>query len=214
MFKDRIEAGEVLANKIKEELGDRLTSGIVLGIPRGGIEIGLKVSNDLGLIFDSVATKKLPAPDNEAVTIGAISEGGVIYWEDKICTDLGVTPEYKMQIAKVKLEELGRKEAFYRRGEPLPDLTGKIAILVDDCVVTGTTMKASIEAIRVFKPDEIVIAVPVIGLGEIDELKQRADRVIYLEAPELLFSLSEWYADFEEATDEELKQLMDKLLFL
>lgn len=203
----------MLADKIKEELGDQLSSGIILGIPRGGVEIGLKLSNGLGLLYDSVATKKLPAPNSEETTIGALSEGGVIVWEEKVCRDLGVTPEYKMQVVKTKLEELGRKEAFYRRGRPLPSLTGKIAIIVDDCVVTGTAMKAAVETIRVFKPDEIVVAVPIIALGEVDELKQRVDRLIYLEAPEIFFSLSEGYADFEEATDGELNQLMNKLWF-
>lgn len=211
MFKDRIEAGGLLADKIKEELGDRLPDGVILGIPRGGVEIGLKLSNDLGLIYDSIATKKIPAPDNEAVTIGAISEGGVIVWEEKICSELGVSLEYKTDIVKVKLEELGRKEAFYRRGEPLPDLGNKIAIIVDDCIVTGTAMKAAVEAIRVFKPLEIIVAVPVIAKGEISDIEQRVDRLIYLEAPEILFALSEWYADYEEATDGELTQLMNKL---
>ena len=169
------------------------------------------MASRLKILYDSVATKKISAPNNEDVTIGAISEGGVIYWEDEVCRELGITAEYKAEIVKVKLEELGRKEAFYRRGKPLPDLNNKVALIVDDCVVTGTAMKAAIEAIRVFKPIEIVVAVPVIAKTEIDNIKQRVDRLVYLEAPEILFSLSEYYADFEQATDDELNQLMNKL---
>jgi len=209
MFKDRQEAGEKLAFKIQEELGkEELEKAVILGIPRGGIIIGGVMRRILQVPFFPLITKKIPSPENEELAIGAVGEGGVVVWEEELCQRLGVNLDYRQKIVKEKIEELERKKKDFGYEGSLSVLAGKVAILTDDGVATGATMKAGIAVAASFSPKEIVVAAPVIAYEALAELKNRADKVVCLLAPEIFFSLSQFYANFTPVTDEEAKKFL------
>jgi putative phosphoribosyl transferase len=209
MFKNRLEAGEKLAQKLKIELPEEVfKSAVYLMIPKGGIVVGSEIKKLLGIQLDYLITKKIPAPGNEEIVIGAVAEGGVVVWEEDVCKRLGVPLEYRQEIVKVKVNELERKEDFFRENKPLPDIKDKTIVIVDDGVATGSTIKAAIDVVRSFSPKEVIVAVPIIAREVLGEIKQKADKVIFLETPELFLSLSQFYQDFRVWTDEEIKKIL------
>lgn len=211
MFKDRTEAGKRLAQKVKEELSTQLLAeGIVLSIPRGGVAIGGEISQSLNLPLDCLITKKIPCPENEELAIGAVAEGGVVIWEEELCQRLGVSPSYKQEIVKKKVLELEKKQQDFKCGRPPLQLKDKVAIITDDGVATGSTIKAAIAVVANFDPKEIIVAVPVIAQDSLEEIKKLADRVIYLEAPEMFFSVGQFYENFEQLSDEQVVNILKK----
>lgn len=209
MYKNRSEAGELLAAKLKEQLGAvDPANAIVMTIPRGGVVIGRQVSNVLGYPVDSLIIKKIPAPNEEELAIGAIGEGGVVVWEEELCQRLGVTAEYKQEKVKEKVSELERKMSDFRGDKPLPMLKGKTVIIADDGVATGATIKVAINVVKNFAPQEIVVAVPVIAPDSLEEIKKLADRIVYLEAPEMFFSVGQFYENFDQISDEEAREIL------
>jgi len=209
MFKDRVEAGKRLVEKLKADLGViNPREAIVLGIPRGGLAIGKEISLALKLPFDCLIIKKIPAPENKELAIGAVGEGGVVVWEEKICQDLRVSTEYKQEIVKKKISEFEKKENDFRYGKDVSNLKGKLIIIVDDGIATGATIKAAVAVVKNFSPKEIIIAVPIIALETLPEIKKMVDRIIYLEAPEMFFSLEQFYEDFRQLTDEEARKIL------
>lgn len=208
MFKDRFEAGKKLAEKLQEELApDIKAKTIVLGIPRGGAAIGKEISQALGIPLDCLITKKLPAPENEELAIGAVGEGGEVVWEEKLVERLAVSKEYKQAVVREKVTELEKKQEDFRQGRKMPDLSGKVVIIADDGVATGATIKVAIAVVRNFKPQEIIVAVPVIAKDCLEEIKERTDKIVYLEAPEMFFSVSQFYEDFRQFGDDEVRRL-------
>lgn len=209
MFKDRAEAGARLAQKLKEELlAQPLAEAIILAIPRGGVVIGGEISKSLKLPLNCLITKKIPAPGNEELAIGAVAEGGVVVWEEELCQRLNVPVEYKQEIVKKKVEELEKKKSDFRGDRPPPELKDKIAIIVDDGVATGATIKAAVAVVRNFAPKEIVIAVPVIAKDVLPGLKTMVDKIVYLEAPEMFFSVGQFYENFEQISDEKVGKIL------
>lgn len=209
MFKDRFEAGEKLALKLRENLseGER-KEALVLGIPRGGVAVGAKIAADLGLPFDCLVIKRLRAPENEDVTIGAVGEGGVIVWEESLCRKLSISPAYQQAAVKKKVLEFAKKETDFRATRPAPVLAGKRVILVDDGSITGATAKAALAVVRSFKPKEIIVAVPIIAPDALEEIKNLSEKTIYLEVPEMFFGLEQFYEDFRQPGDEEIRKLL------
>ncbi len=211
MFKDRTQAGKRLAEKLKSDLGTIDPSGaVVLGIPRGGLAIGKEINLNLGLPFDCLIIKKIPAPENEELAIGAVGEGGIVVWEEKICQDLKIDIKYKQEIVKKKIEEFEKKENDFRCGKDIANLKGKLVIIVDDGILTGATIKAAVAVVKNFSPKEVIIAVPVIALETLPEIKKMVDRIIYLEAPEMVFSLDQFYEDFKQLSDEEARKILSE----
>jgi len=209
MFENRNEAGKKLALKLKEELDPEIiNSAVFLMIPKGGIVVGNEIKQILNVTLDCLITKKIPAPDNEAVTIGAVGEGGVVYWDEEVCKRLNVPMTYRQEIVKKKVIELDPKEDFFRGNKPLPDLKDKPVVIIDDGVATGVTIKVAIAVVRNFSPKEVIVATPVIAKEELNDVKQKADKVIYLETPELFLSLSDYYKDFKVWSDEEIKNIL------
>jgi predicted phosphoribosyltransferase len=205
MFKDRIEAGVKLAEKLKRE---NFTQAVVLAIPRGGVPIGKEISRALGFPLDCLIIKKIPAPQKEELAIGAVGEGGVIVWEEELISRLEVPVEYRQEIVRQKLNEFEKKENDFRGGRPIPEIQGKTVIITDDGIATGATIKAAMATVRNFRPKEVIVAVPVIAQDTLTEIKQRADRVFYLESPEMFFSVDQFYEDFRQYTDEEIVAIL------
>lgn len=209
MFDNRNDAGKKLALKLKEELTPEIiSSAVFLTIPKGGIVVGNEIKQILNVTIDCLITKKIPAPGNEAVTIGAVGEGGVVYWDEEVCKRLNVPMEYRQEIVKKKVVELDPKEEFFRGGKPLPALKDKPVVIIDDGVATGVTIKVAIAVVRNFAPKEVIVATPVIAKEELNDVKEKADKVIYLETPELFLSLSDYYKDFKVWSDEEIKDIL------
>lgn len=209
MLKDRVDAGKLLAEKIKAEIPlEDLRGAVILAIPRGGIVVGNEIKKVLGLPLDCLVTKKIPSPSEEELAIGAVSEGGTVVWEEELCSKLGVPVEYKQEIVKRKVEELEKKKIDFRGEKPLPQIRDKIVILVDDGIATGATIKAAIKVLRSFSPKEIIAVVPIVAKDILEEIKKFPDKLIYLEAPDVFFSLSEFFEVFTQIPDEEIKKLL------
>lgn len=209
MFKNREEAGKLLADKLGAEMPPEAIEEIfLLAIPRGGVVVGGEISKILKFPIDLLITKKIPAPESEELAIGAVGEGGVVIWEEGLCRRLNVPIEYKQEIVKKKVEELEKKKSDFRGDRPPPELRDKRVIIVDDGVATGATIKAAVAVARSFAPKEIVVAVPVIAKDALLELKKTVDKIVYLEAPEMFFSVGQFYKNFEQISDEEARRIL------
>lgn len=209
MFIDRAQAGRKLTERLKEELPFLdPEKTVVLAIPRGGVLVGREISQAFGLPLEILITKKVPSPQSEDLAIGAIGEGGVVVWEEKICQELNISAEYKQSIVKEKLRELEKKATDFKSDKRELKLTGKTVILADDGIATGKTMKVAIEILRAYSPKEIVIVVPVVAPDILSEMKEISDKVIYLESPDLFFSVDQFYEKFDQPSDEEVCKII------
>lgn len=209
MLKDRTEAGRLLADKVKNELSpEELKETILLAIPRGGIVVGKEISKTLNIPLDVLITKKIPSPENEEVAIGAVGEGGIVTWEEELSSRLNVPLVYKQEIVKKKVGELEQKVKDFRGGKPLPEIKDKVVVIIDDGIATGQTMKSAVAVAESFSPREILIAIPVVAKETLAELKNKIDKIIYLEVPEMFFSVGQFYENFDQISDEEVRRLL------
>ncbi len=209
IFSNRSEAGKQLAGKLLETLGSTSDSSlVVLAIPRGGIIIGFQLSLVLRCPLDVIVTKKIGAPGNQELAIGAIGLKGEPVIDEKLAMRVGADESYlQSKITSLKVE-VARMFEEYHGQKPAIDLKGKLVIITDDGVATGATMKAAIEIVRQENPQKIVVAVPVIAKDALKEIEDLADEVVYLEAPELFFAVGQFYQDFEQTSDEKVKELL------
>lgn len=209
MFEDRVEAGKKLAEKLTKEPGLKAAkNALVLAIPRGGIAVGAEIARRLSLPLDCLITKKIPAPGNPELAIGAVGEGGIVVWEEELVDRLRVAADYKQEVVREKVLELEKKARDFRKGREIPVLEGKKVIIVDDGVATGATLKAAIKVVRGYGPEEVMVAVPVLALDSLPAIKEAADRVVYLKAPEMFFSVDQFYQDFRQISDEEAREIL------
>lgn len=209
MFKDRVQAGRKLADKLKEELSFlNKETALVLAIPRGGVSIGKEISQTFNLPLEIIITKKVLSPQSEDLAIGAIGEGGVVVWEEKICNELKISSQYKQNIVKEKLKELEKKASEFKADQRELNLVGKTVILTDDGIATGETIKVAVKVLRAYSPKEIFAAIPVVSPDVLVEMKEIVDRIFYLEAPEMFFSVDQFYEKFDQPSDEEICKIV------
>lgn len=205
-FQNRKQAGQLLAEKFKEHR--RFKNLIVLAIPRGGVVTGKELAGVLGCPLEVIVTKKIGAPGNPELAVGAVGAVGEPVIDEELATRAGADENYlKNQISKIKIE-IKRREKEFRGNKPPLNLKGKTAIVVDDGVATGATMAAAVEIIRQQEPKKIIVAVPVIAQDALGKISKLADEVIYLQAPRLFFAVGQFYRDFEQISDEEVVQLL------
>lgn len=195
-----------MADKLASEIEAK--DGIILAIPRGGIVVGKQLSQRLNLPLDVLVTKKIPAPGNPELAIGAVGEGGIVFFDEELCRNLCVTEVYKKEIVQERKKELESKKNFFRKGRPLLELKDKTLILTDDGVATGATMLAAVRVVKNQKPKEVIVAVPVVALDTLQKLEQEADRVFYLQAPEMFFAVGQFYQNFSQVTDDEVRKIL------
>jgi len=196
-----------LAAKLKEsELGgDNL---LVLAIPRGGVVVGQALAEALNSPLDIILVKKIGAPNNPELAIGAVGAFGEPTLDEELAKKTGADDNYiKNQISKIKIEIQEREKTFRSDKQPL-DLKDKIVILTDDGVATGSTVVAAINILRQQNPKKIIVAVPVIAKDALAKIESVADEVVYLEAPEMFFAVGQFYQDFSQITDAEVIQLL------
>lgn len=205
-FRDRSEAGQLLAEKLRTYAGH--PNLIVLALPRGGVPVGYEVARALGAPLDVFLVRKLGVPRYEELAMGAVASGGVRVLNDDVVRSLHI-PEYVIDaVAAWELEELARRERVYRDNRPEPDVRGRTVILVDDGLATGSTMLAAIQALRQQQPARIVMAVPTAPPETCQEMRAQADDVVCAITPEPFYSVGLWYEDFSQTTDEEVRELL------
>jgi putative phosphoribosyl transferase len=208
IFKDRIEAGEKLAEKFKEYSEKKNT--IILALPRGGVVVGFEIAKKLNLPLDLVVTRKIGAPNNEEYAIGAITENGEGIFDQRAINHLGVTKEYLNKKIVEEKKEAQRRLKGYRVGRQPLDLKNKTVIIVDDGLATGLTMRAAIKSVKKQKVKEIIVAIPVTARDSLEIVKNEVNKVIYLDSPTYFGAVGAFYENFGQTTDKEVINLMKK----
>jgi putative phosphoribosyl transferase len=207
-FRDRAEAGRALARVLSHYAGR--DDVIVLALPRGGVPVAAEVAKELGAPLDVFLVRKLGVPGHEELAMGAIASGGVLVLDEGVLRWLGISEEQIQRALARELDELRRREAAYRDGRPLPDLKDKLVILVDDGLATGASMQAAARAVRRYEPARIVIAVPVASRATCDEFRDEVDEVVCAVTPEPFRAVGNWYEDFAQTSDEEVRELLER----
>jgi predicted phosphoribosyltransferase len=206
-FDDRGEAGRRLATALKEYRG---RDCIVLALPRGGVPVGAEIAASLGAPLDILLVRKIGAPFHPELAIGAVVDGGtpVVVRNEELIAATGTDEDTFKAICDRELEEIERRRALYRGGRPPLDPRGRIAIVVDDGVATGATMRAALQATRKRRPKLIVLAVPVAPADGLDELRAEADDVVCLATPYPFGAVGYFYRDFTQVGDDEVRALL------
>lgn len=205
MFRDRTDAGEQLADALVQR---GVEADIVLAIPRGALPLGREVADRLGAPLDVVVAKKLGAPFNPELAIGAVAEDGTLWLNDDLIENVGVRREYIEEKRAEESEAASEKADRYRTG-PVPDLSGKRVVVVDDGIATGATMRACLQYVRDQNPARLVVAVPVGPPDTLEELHDLADEVIAIETPSAFRAVGAYYRNFDQVQDEEAKAYLD-----
>jgi len=208
LFKDRRSAGKLLAGELATYANS--PDVVVLGLPRGGVPVAFEVAKALNAPLDVLLVRKLGVPDQEELAMGAIASGGVRILNQHIVKEVKISDEVIARIAVQEQRELERRERLYRGNKPDPDLGGRTVILVDDGLATGATMWAAVMAVRKQQPARIVVAVPVAALETCEALEAQVDEIAYIATPNPFYSVSLWYENFPQTTDQEVRDLLAK----
>lgn len=208
IFQNRSEAGRALASA----LGDyaHRPDVVVLALPRGGVPVGFEVARELGAPLDVFVVRKLGTPGQEELAAGAIASGGTRVLNSEVVEALGIPPQTIDVIARREEFELERREREFRGDRPPLDVRGKTVILVDDGLATGSTMRAAVAALRAKEPARIVVAVPVAAAATCNRVRAEVDEMICLYAPDEFYAVGEWYSDFTQTSDEEVRELLQR----
>ena len=206
-FRDRQDAGRQLAERLREYRGR--PDVLVLALPRGGVPVGFEVARALGAPLDVLVVRKLGLPGNEELAMGAIASGGVRVLNPDVVEQLRIPEPVIERVAAQEQLELERGEEQFRGGRAGIDPAGRTVILVDDGLATGSTMKAAIQALRQRHPAAIVVAVPVAPAQTCREMADLADRVVCLLKPTMFGGVGEWYLDFRQTSDGEVRSLLE-----
>lgn len=205
-FKDRTEAGQVLARKLAAYANHE--DVVVLALPRGGVPVAFEIATALNVPLDVFLVRKLGVPGQSELAMGAIANGGVRVLNQDIVRSLRLSDAVIDKVAAQEQQELERRERLYRDDRPLPLLHERTVIIVDDGLATGATMRAAIEAIRQQQPARIVVAVPISSPETCRDLAVEVDEIICVETPQRFCSVGLWYEDFPQTTDEEVRALL------
>ncbi|TGC09506.1 phosphoribosyltransferase [Methanolobus halotolerans] len=208
IFKDRTDAGKKLAEALSEYSGHE--DVILLALPRGGVPVAFEVAKELDVELDVFIVRKLGVPGYEELAMGAISSGGVKIMNMGVVQSMQITGEAIDSVVASERVELERREEMYRKGKPELDVTGKTAILIDDGLATGATMKAAFQALRKQNPDKIIVAVPTASREACDEFAAEVDRTVCLTTPEPFYGVGAWYENFAQTSDKEVCDLLKK----
>ena len=208
-FPDRAEAGRFLAGRLQSYA--HRADVVVLALPRGGVPVAYEIAHELGVPLDVFTVRKLGYPGHEEFALGAIASGGVRVLNESALRIGRISEDQIESVAARELEELRRREMTYRGTHEPPEVTGKVAVLVDDGLATGSTMRAAVAALRQLGPARIIVAVPVASLEACAALEEEAaDEVVCGATPEPFRAVGEWYANFSQTTDAEVQELLDR----
>jgi putative phosphoribosyl transferase len=212
LFADRTDAGQRLGTTLHEFIQQECAGEdlVVLALPRGGVPIGYQVAKALDAPLDVFVVRKLGAPTQPELAMGAIASGGVRIINQEVVRALHITPQQIEEISELETRELERREHAYRGNRNPVDLAGKCILLVDDGVATGYSMRAAVEALRQLEPKKIIVAVPVAAKDTCEQLKRHADAVVCLITPLDFVAVGQWYRHFDQTSDDEVRLLLER----
>jgi putative phosphoribosyl transferase len=208
-FRNRRDAGKKLAQKLLHYANG--PDVIVLALPRGGVPVAYEVALALNVPMDVFIVRKLGLPGHEELAIGAIASGGIRVLNEDIVHALNIPEEVINRIAERELKELQRREHKYRGDGPLPEIRDRIAILVDDGLATGASMRAAVAALRAQNPKRIVVAVPTAAPETCEAFQNEVDEVVCAITPEPFLGVGLWYEDFSQTTDEGVRLFLQDM---
>jgi putative phosphoribosyl transferase len=206
MYADRADAGRALADSLAHLRA--APDAIVLGLPRGGVPVAYEVARALDLPLDVLVVRKLGLPQQPELAMGAIASGGALVVNDEVVRYLGGRPDAFEAVRAREQLELERRERDYRGTRPPLEVKGRSAVLVDDGLATGATMEAAVLALRSLGAKEVVVAVPVASQEARERIEAVADEVVCLAAPPFFSAVGQWYADFGQTEDAEVRDLL------
>jgi putative phosphoribosyl transferase len=207
MFFDRDDAGRKLARA----LGGLPEDALILGIPRGGVVVARAVANVLDRPLDVLVVRKLGAPHNPELAIGAIGPNGAVSLDEEVLRALqGVPPDYIEREAAAEMAEIERRLPLYRGDDPYPDVKDRCCVVVDDGIATGSTARAALRWLRGAQAHPVVLAVPIAPERSIHELEKEADRVVVLDTPPMFVAVGQWYARFDQVEDAEVVEALKR----
>ena len=208
LFHDRADAGRRLATRLAHHANRR--DCLVLGLPRGGVPVAYEVARAIHAPLDVYGVRKVGVPWHRELAMGAIATGGLRVMNDEIVRQFQITPEVFDRMAEPEQIELERREKAYRGNHPAPVLTGRTVILVDDGIATGSTMRAAVGAVRSQSPGRIIVATPTIAAQTFKELLPLVDELVAVLTPEFFSSVGQWYENFPQTTDREVRELLGR----
>jgi len=208
IFKNRVDAGQKLVEKLKQYKDQKET--LILALPRGGVVVAFEVAKALNLPLDLVVPRKIGAPFNEEYAIGAITETGEGIFDLEAIASLKVTKDYLDKKVAEEKNEAERRLKAYRQDRPPLNLEYKTVIIVDDGIATGLTMRAAIKSVKEKKAKKIIVAVPTSAKDSLQTIKNETDEVICLDTPLFFGAVGAFYQEFGQTTDEEVIELMKK----
>jgi putative phosphoribosyl transferase len=205
-YRDRRDAGVELASRLAHLKGRK--DVVVLALPRGGVPVAYEIARALEAPLDIFLVRKLGLPGHRELAMGAIASGGVRVLNDDVVAWYRVPQNVIDEIAREEEEELERRARTYRDGHAPEELKGRVVVLVDDGLATGSTMRAAVQAVRAYEPARIVVAVPVGSAETCREFAELADEIVCARTPERFLAVGQWYRDFSQTTDEEVRDLL------
>ncbi len=204
-FRDRTDGGRFLAKHLSAYKGK---DALVLGIPRGGVPVAAEVARLLDVELDVIVARKLGAPHSPELAIGAVTANGGRYLSEDMILDLGVSPEYVESVTAEETAEAKRREERFRGDWPKASIKNRVAILVDDGLATGATMRAAVRSVRLHEPAKIVVAAPVGSVEACAALRKEADEVVCPRTPVEFMAVGLYYEDFGQTQDAEVRQIL------
>jgi len=206
LFRDRHHAGRLLSARLRRYVNK--PDLLVCALPRGGVVVGFRVAQVLNAPLDVLIVRKLGVPGMKEVAMGAIAPGGIRVLQHDLIDRLGISTQVIDELTAEEARELARRQALYRGDAPALEIRGRTVILVDDGIATGATMWAGAAAIRQQQPKRLVIAVPVAPPTILPELVAQADEIVCVARPTSFFAIGEFYGDFHQVSDEEVRELL------
>jgi putative phosphoribosyl transferase len=208
IFENRKHAGKLLGEALKKYEHD--PNVIVIGLPRGGVVVAYEVARILGVPLDIVSPRKIGAPFNPELALGAITETGGGVFDEQLIAYLGVSKDQITKTIEQEKVTAQKRLKLYRKNKPPRNLMGKIVIIVDDGLATGSTMKAAIQSIKAENADRIIVAIPVSPIDTLKEIKNLVDEVVCLSSPSLFHAVGQFYREFDQTSDEEVIALLNQ----
>jgi putative phosphoribosyl transferase len=205
MFRNREDAARQLAAKLRSR---PLRDPLVLAIPRGGVVTGVVLARELGADLDVVLSRKLRAPFQLELAVGAISEDGRVYLNPSVEEFRAELKGYLVQERRHQLDEIDRRRKLFRAVRPQAPIAGRSVIVTDDGIATGSTMIAALQSVRLHKPHELIVAVPVASPDRLGEVRRWCNEVVCLHAPEMFWAVGQFYQDFGQVEDEQVVELL------
>jgi putative phosphoribosyl transferase len=205
MFRNREEAAHQLAEKLQER---KLRRPLVLAIPRGGVVTGAILAQKLGAELDVVLSRKLHAPGQPELALGAVSEDGSIYLNHYAREYPDLTDDYLNEERRQQIAEIERRKKIFRDVRPPAPMQGRSVIVTDDGIATGSTMIAALQTAKLQNPHELIVAVPVVSPERVPEIRHWCDDLVYLQAPEEFWAIGQFYEDFGQIPDDEVVALL------